>query len=273
MFGNHFAYGFQGQGEEGQVPPWHRHQGHGPRFFGGHHIHGPFGHQRAQQWGNDWTPPWLRGQGHGPHFFAMGRGRGPFGFGGFPGPGRGPFGPGREGGRFFGRGDMKYALLWLLQERPMHGYEMIKALEQRSGGFYTPSPGSIYPTLQMLEEGGYATGSEVEGKKVYTITDTGRALLTDNPRNEEGFAGPPWMRGHGHGGRGARPEVQALTSEAMELARLFAIAGRASIHNPEQLARLRGIIERTRGELNSLIANESATPTPDQPPTPEVDQA
>ena len=168
---------------------------------------------------------------------------------------------------------MKYALLWLLQERPMHGYEMIKALEQRSGGFYSPSPGSIYPTLQMLEEGGYVNGSEVEGKKVYTITDTGRALLTGSPRDEEGFAGPPWMRWQGRGGRASRPEMHALAVEAREVARLFAIATRASFDNPEQITRLRGIIERTRGELNALIANEPTTPSPDQPATPTVDQA
>ena len=237
MFGNHFAYGFQGNSEERGTPPWLRHQGPGSRFF------------------------------------AMGRGRGAFGFGGRFGPGGGPFKPGREGGRFFGRGDMKYALLWLVQERPMHGYEMIKALEQRSGGFYTPSPGSIYPTLQMLEEGGYVTGSEVEGKKVYTITDAGRALLTDSPRNEEGFAGPPWMRWHGHGEHASRLEVHALAIEAREVARLFALATRASFENPEQITRLRGIIERTRSELNSLISNEPAAPSPDPPSTPTVDQA
>jgi len=168
---------------------------------------------------------------------------------------------------------MKYALLWLLQERPMHGYEMIKALEQRSGGFYTPSPGSIYPTLQMLEEGGYVTGSEVEGKKVYTITGAGRALLSDSPRDEEGFAGPPWMRWHGHSARASRPEMHALAIEAREVARLFAIATRASFDNPAQITRLRGIIERTRGDLNSLISNEPAPPSPDQPATPTVDQA
>jgi hypothetical protein len=266
MFDNHFAYGFQGNSEEGGNSPWQRHRGPGSRFFAGHHIHGPFGHHR-EQWGNDWTPPWLHGQGHGPRFFAMGRSRGAFGFGG------GPFGPGREGGRFFGRGDMKYALLWLLQERPMHGYEMIKALEQRSSGFYSPSPGSIYPTLQMLEEGGYVTASEVEGKKVYTITDEGRALLTGSPRNEEGFAGPPWMRWHGRGGRASRPEMHALAIEAREVARLFAIATRASFDNPEQITRLRGIIERTRSELNSLIANEPVAPSTDQPVAPTVDQA
>lgn len=265
MFGNRFAYGFQGNNEEGGTPPWLRQRGPGSRFFAGRHIQGLFGYHR-EQWGNDWTPPWLHGQYYGPRFFAMGRGRGAFGFGG------GPFGPRREGGRFFGRGDMKYALLWLLQERPMHGYEMIKALEQRSGGFYTPSPGSIYPTLQMLEEGGYVTGCEVEGKKVYTITDAGRALLTDSPRNEEGFAGPPWMRWHGHGERASRPEMHALAIEAREVARLFAIATRASFDNPEQIKRLRGIIERTRSELNSLITNEPAAPSPDQPATPTVDQ-
>ena len=245
MFGNRFAYGWQGNGEEG----------------GWQEGHGPFGHQ---QWGNEWTPPWLRGRGHGPHIFTMRRGRGPFGFGGGFGPGGGPFGPGREGGRFFGRGDMKYALLWLLQERPMHGYEMIKALEERSSGFYSPSPGSIYPTLQMLEEGGFVAGSEVEGKKVYTITDAGRTLLSDNPRGEEGFAGPPWARGHGRGERTPRPEMQALAIEAGEVGRLFAIAVRASFNNPEQIKRLRSIIERTRGELNALIANEPASAASDQ---------
>lgn len=253
MFSNRFAYGWQGNGDEGGSPAWH--EGHGPFM---HHRH---------QWGNDWTPPWFREHGHGPRFFAMRRGRGPFG------PGGGPFGPGREGGRFFGRGDMKYALLWLLQERPMHGYEMIKALEQRSGGFYSPSPGSIYPTLQMLEEGGFVTSSEVEGKKVYTITDQGRTLLTDNPRNEEGFAGPPWARWHGRGERTPRPEMHALAVEAGEVGRLFAIAVRASFNNPEQIKRLRGIIERTRGELNALIANEPASATPDQSAPPPMEQA
>lgn len=272
MFGNRFAYEFQGNGEEGRVPPWQRHRGPGHHFSGEQHIHGPFGHHHRAHWGNEWTPPWFQESGPGPRFFAMGRGRGPFGLGGHFGPGGGPFGPGREGGRFFGRGDMKYALLWLLQERPMHGYEMIKALEQRSGGFYSPSPGSIYPTLQMLEEGGFATSNEVEGKKVYTITDAGRALLTGDPRREEGFAGPPWMRRHGPGERVSRPELQALRREAMEVARLFAIAGRSSFNDPEQLTRLRGIIERARGELNALIAGEPAMPATDQPATPNVDQ-
>lgn len=152
----------------------------------------------------------------------------------------------------------------------MHGYEMIKALEEKSGGFYTPSPGSIYPTLQMLEEGGYVTVSEVEGKKVYTITESGRGLLAERQGGEEHWGGPPWMRGHrrgGFGGRGAAPEMQALRSEAMEVARLFAIAGRKAIQDPEQVARLRAVIERTRTDLQALIYGEgSATqqPSPSQ---------
>ncbi|HZU69305.1 MAG TPA: PadR family transcriptional regulator [Ktedonobacteraceae bacterium] len=220
MFGERFAFGFEGSGDE------------------------------------SWTPPWLRSEGRpdrGPRFFAMHRGRGPFGHGPFS-PG-GSFGPGGEGSRFFGRGDMKFALLQLLQERPMHGYEMMKALEEKSGGFYTPSPGSIYPTLQMLEDRGFVTSSEVEGKRVYSITDSGRSMLAERRSDEEGFAGPPWMRGRGPGGHGQRPEMRALRSEAAEVGRLFAIAGRMSLQNPEKLARLRTIIERTRKELSDLIYN------------------
>lgn len=258
MFSNRFAFGWQGNGDQGGTPPWQE------------RPH-PFDHHRSH-WSNQWTPPWFHGLGRGPHFYAMRRGRGPFGFGGGFGPGGQPFGPAKEGRRFFERGDMKYALLWLLQERPMHGYEMIKALEQRSGGFYSPSPGSIYPTLQMLEEGGFVTSSEIEGKKVYTITDTGRALLTDNPRDQEGFAGPPWAR-HGRADRTPPPEMHALALEAGEVGRLFAIAVRASFNNPDQIKRLRRIIESTRRELNALIANEPGGAAPDQPAPPPMEQA
>lgn len=167
---------------------------------------------------------------------------------------------------------MKYALLGLLRERPMYGYEMIKALEEKSGGFYTPSPGSIYPTLQMLEERGFVTSEEVEGKKVYQITDTGRALLDERPQQE--FFGPPWMRHrHGHGDqfRGPRPEMQALRLEAMEVARLFAIAGRSAISDPEKATRLRSIIARARKDLSDMIygdggsSQEAPAPSPDHP--------
>ena len=77
------------------------------------------------------------------------------------------------------RGDIKYILLTLLAEQPQHGYELIKQLEARYGGFYRPSPGSVYPTLQLLEEGGYLTSEQIEGKRVYTITDSGRQLLAE----------------------------------------------------------------------------------------------
>jgi DNA-binding PadR family transcriptional regulator len=257
MFGKGFAYQYSGYGEDQGTPSWLHHRGHRPRFFGMHHRHRPFNAFR-DRYGGGWTPPWLREDWRGPHFFGMHRGRGPFGPRGPFGKG-GPFGPGGEMGRFFGRGDMKYVLLELLQERPMHGYEMMKALEEKSGGFYSPSPGSIYPTLQMLEDGGLVTASEVEGKKVYSITDAGRALLAEQHRNQEGIGGPPWMRWHAHGRPGPRPEMQALRSEVAETARLFAIAGRMSLQDPEKLVRLRSIIERTRNELNTLIYGESST--------------
>lgn len=90
------------------------------------------------------------------------------------------FGPGGCGPEFRGgrmrRGDIKYYLLEVLKEEPRHGYEVISELERRSGG-YRPSPGSVYPTLQMLEEGGFLTSEEVDGKKIYTITEEGIKLL------------------------------------------------------------------------------------------------
>jgi DNA-binding PadR family transcriptional regulator len=80
----------------------------------------------------------------------------------------------------FEQGDLKIVILQLLAEKPRHGYEIIKALEERSGGVYAPSAGAVYPTLTLLEEMGHAISSEDGGKKVYTITDAGRAFLEEN---------------------------------------------------------------------------------------------
>jgi DNA-binding PadR family transcriptional regulator len=77
----------------------------------------------------------------------------------------------------FQKGDLKYILLDLIKDKPRHGYEIIRELEEQSHGFYKPSPGVIYPTLQMLEEMGYTSSTEEEGKKVYTISEEGLAFL------------------------------------------------------------------------------------------------
>ncbi|HXD22914.1 MAG TPA: PadR family transcriptional regulator [Gemmatimonadaceae bacterium] len=89
-------------------------------------------------------------------------------------------GPWRAG-RMFEQGGLKFVILRLLDEKPRHGYDIIKELEERSGGRYTPSPGTVYPTLTMLEEMGFASSStEDGGKKVYSITDAGRQHLAEN---------------------------------------------------------------------------------------------
>ena len=89
----------------------------------------------------------------------------------------GPF----RGGRMFEHGDLKFVILSLLEERPRHGYDIIKAIEEKSGGVYQPSPGTVYPTLTLLEEMGFARAlADDGGKKVYTITDAGRQHLADH---------------------------------------------------------------------------------------------
>jgi DNA-binding PadR family transcriptional regulator len=82
--------------------------------------------------------------------------------------------------RWFERGDLKFAILALIAEKPMHGYEVMQMLEEESAGSYKASPGSVYPTLQLLEDQGYLTSEDYGGKKVYSITDSGREYLNDN---------------------------------------------------------------------------------------------
>ncbi len=91
-------------------------------------------------------------------------------------------GGGRGGrGRFFGPGDLRLVLLALIEEKPRHGYELIKDLETKFGGAYAPSPGSVYPTLTLLEELGHVRSSASEGtKRLVEITEEGRRYLSDN---------------------------------------------------------------------------------------------
>jgi DNA-binding PadR family transcriptional regulator len=106
----------------------------------------------------------------------------------------GGFGAGMGGrafraGRRLASGDLQLVLLALLDERPSHGYELIKALEERSGGFYSPSPGMIYPALTWLEEMGYASVAAEGAKKLYSITDAGREYLRENRDSADAMLG------------------------------------------------------------------------------------
>lgn len=133
--------------------------------------------------------PFGRHGGHHGHGFF---GRGPFGFHGHRGM-RGGFdrgGPdgemGGRGRRFFDHGDLRLVVLKLIADKPRHGYELIKALEEASGGAYSPSPGVIYPTLTLLEDLGFTAASEAGGgRKLFTITPEGEANLAENAQAVE----------------------------------------------------------------------------------------
>ena len=198
----------------------------------------------------------------------------------------GPFGeherhgPGgrRRGSPMFGRGDLKFALLELLTNQPQHGYEMIKALEERSGGFYTPSAGAIYPTLQMMEDIGWVTSQTVAGKKVYTMTEAGKQALQEHTTAPEGprsrqhgphmgpqrgprMGGPQHERPHGHhdGPRPhASPELHALHDESKAIEHLMRAAVRAAHGDPAVVTQLQGILGQARDALNQVL-NQLAT--------------
>jgi DNA-binding PadR family transcriptional regulator len=106
------------------------------------------------------------------------RGRGPFA-GPFGDPER-PFGRGRGFGRLFGSLDLRYLLLDLIAENPRHGYELIKAIEEKFGGAYSPSPGMIYPLLTLFEDTGLATVTSEGTRKLYTITEEGKKELEEH---------------------------------------------------------------------------------------------
>ena len=124
---------------------------------------------------------WREGEPNWRRMEAMARrGWGRFAAGIESGEGWGNMGGNFRIGRMLASGDLRLVALYLIEQQPRHGYDLIKAIEEKSAGFYTPSPGIVYPALTFLEEAGYVTSQADANKKLYTITEEGRAHLTNN---------------------------------------------------------------------------------------------
>jgi len=146
-------------------------------MFGRHHRghRGDCGEGWGGREGRDGDEMWAGGRGRGGRW-GHGGGFGGRGFGGFGGGG-----DMMRAGRMLAQGDLRLLALALIEQQPRHGYEIIKLIEDKTGGWYSPSPGTVYPTLTYLEEAGYVTVEAAEGsRKLYTITAEGRAYLDSN---------------------------------------------------------------------------------------------
>ena len=155
-------------------------------------------------------------------------------------------GPPWEGRRRMRRGDIRTALLAALGEGPGHGYDVMQTLEDKTGGAWRPSPGSVYPTLQLLEDEGMVKSTERDGKRIYEITDAGR---TEVARRIEEAGGTPWdLAGRGGGGgndlRGAVQQLQLA-------AKLISVSG-----EPTQVERAAVIVNDARKKLYQLLAED-----------------
>lgn len=165
--------------------------------------------------------------------------------------GRGPGGPPHRARR----GAVAQAILMLLDERPMHGYELIEQLEERSGGAWRPSPGSIYPALRRMEARGLVAGEDDEaGKRIYSITEEGHSRVADRDPDEP----TPWD-GFTERGPSLRPLAAELTSQVRQVGRFG---------SPEQRQRAADILEQARADLYQVMAEP---PAPTDEPAPGTD--
>jgi len=170
------------------------------------------------------------------------------------------------------RGAVRGAVLRLLAERPMHGYELIGELEERTGGRWRPSPGSVYPTLAQLEDEGLVQGvvDEHDDKKRYGLTPTGRTWLEEHPEESFGRArpgqpgGPDFGQFGGPGGFGGRGELRRLGGEIFGQLRQLGRYG-----TPAQQDQAQAILARARTELYAVLAQPATETQPEAPDAPE----
>ncbi len=152
-----------------------------------------------------------------------------------------------------GRGDVRAAVLALLAEKPMHGYQIISEISERSGGVWKPSAGSVYPTLQLLADEGLVSAEESNGRKTYSLTEMGRAEAAASADRA------PWPTGgttssssSGSGGRRDFGSAGPLAKAGMELAQAAAQVGRTG--TPEQIKEAVDILDEARRRLYSILA-------------------
>ena len=207
------------------------------------------------------------GAGFGPGFGPGGAGFGPGGPGFGPGgPGFGPGGPGfgpgfgprgwrGHGGRGRrGRGNVRAAVLALLAEEPRHGYSIMNELGERSGGLWRPSPGSVYPVLQQLQDEGLVTSTDADGRKVFDLTAEGRRYVEEHADELR----EPWQVAE----HGPRERVQGLMHSSMALA--AAVQQVARLGNDEQAAQALAVLDEARRTIYRILADDDTGTQPEQ---------
>jgi DNA-binding PadR family transcriptional regulator len=153
----------------------------------------------------------------------------------------------RGGGRMLGHGDLKLLLLGLIEQQPRHGYELIRIIEEMFHGRYSPSPGAIYPTLTMLEEMGHAQAeAETGGRKLYSITDAGRAYLNENRAAVDAV-----IARTEHRAREAAKEAAPMTVRRAMHALKHALLSRRADWDDAEARRIATILERATAEILS----------------------
>lgn len=168
---------------------------------------------------------------------------------------------GRHGGRPGGggrirRGEAKYVILDALKDNSRHGYEIIKALEERSGGRYAPSPGMVYPTLQFLEEAGMVCSEASGDRKVFSLTEAGRADLITHREEVEAFWSlfvRPTLSAE------SQTELGFLREEMQFLQRTLwsGLRDLPSGDNPDAIRRIRQTVEKCRNDVRAIFAEKS----------------
>ena len=152
--------------------------------------------------------------------------------------------------RFFGPGELRLALLSLLADSPKHGYELMKQLEARSGGLYRASAGSVYPTLQQLEDEGLARSEQKDGKRVYRLTPEGEQLAEQEARAIRRI----WRRAEewGDWSYASVPEAWEIVRPAMELGKAaLRVVGREDAET-EHVDRVREILKKARRDIERV---------------------
>ncbi|PVE94079.1 PadR family transcriptional regulator [Microbacterium sp. TPD7012] len=153
-----------------------------------------------------------------------------------------------SGGSRMARGDVRTAVLSLLAEKPMHGYQIINEIAERSGGTWKPSAGSVYPTLQLLADEGLISAEEQNGRKTYSLTEAGRAVADESSETKA-----PWESSDKDGHRND-PRFTALPKAGVDLAGAAAAVGRSG--SPEQVQAAIDVLDDARRKLYSILAQD-----------------